>query len=61
MYNNRITETTLTAYVVKPKVKNEEITFNAGSFSDLINMAYWDYERSIKSKMAGFAERLSSW
>jgi len=37
--------------------QDEEIAFNAGSHTELIKLAYRDFERLVKPKAAKFAAR----
>jgi Ala-tRNA(Pro) deacylase len=41
-------------YVAKTLTEDEEIAFNAGSHTELIKMAYKDFERLVKPKVASF-------
>ena len=42
-------------YVSKLLAEDEEIAFNAGSHTELIRMAYKDFERLVKPKVARIA------
>jgi Ala-tRNA(Pro) deacylase len=42
-------------YVSKALMEDEEIAFNAGSHTELIKMAFKDFERLVKPKMAQIA------
>jgi Ala-tRNA(Pro) deacylase len=42
-------------YVSKSLTKDEEIAFNAGSHTELIRLAYKDFERLVKPKVAQIA------
>ena len=42
-------------YVEERLTKNEEISFNAGSHTELIKMAYKDYENVVKPEVFKFA------
>jgi Ala-tRNA(Pro) deacylase len=42
-------------YVSPELAAREEITFNAGSHTELIRMAWSDYERLVKPKVAGIS------
>ena len=42
----------LEVYVAASLAKGEEIAFNAGSHTELIKMAYGDFERLVKPKVA---------
>jgi len=41
-------------YVAASLAEDEEIVFNAGSHTELIRLAYRDFERLVKPKVAGF-------
>jgi len=41
-------------FVAPGLAKNEEIAFNAGSHTELIKMAYEDFERLVKPKVTSF-------
>ncbi len=45
----------LKVYVAKALTKDEEIAFNAGSHTQLIKMAYKDFERLVKPEVVEFA------
>ncbi len=45
----------LPVYVSKKLAEDEEIAFNAGSHTELIRMAYKDFERLVKPKVAPIA------
>jgi prolyl-tRNA editing enzyme YbaK/EbsC (Cys-tRNA(Pro) deacylase) len=45
-------------FAAKILTENEEIAFNAGSQSQLINMAYQDFERLVEPRTAVFLEKL---
>ncbi len=42
-------------YVAEKLAANEDIVFNAGSHTELIKMAYADYERLVKPKVVSYA------
>jgi Ala-tRNA(Pro) deacylase len=42
-------------YVAGSLTENEEIAFNAGSHSELIRLAYRDFERLVKPKVLRFS------
>ncbi|GAB4241710.1 MAG: YbaK/EbsC family protein [Acidobacteriota bacterium] len=44
----------LDVYVAKSLTEDEEIAFNAGTHSELIRMAYKDFERLVKPKVLSF-------
>jgi len=44
-------------YVASPLTEDEEIAFNAGSHTELIRLAYADFERLVKPKVGDFAVR----
>jgi Ala-tRNA(Pro) deacylase len=45
----------LDVYVAKSLVDDEEIAFNAGSHTELIQMAYKDFENLVKPKIVKFS------
>lgn len=45
----------LDVYVAETLAEDEEIAFNAGSHSELIKMAYKDFERLVKPKVIRFS------
>jgi Ala-tRNA(Pro) deacylase len=45
----------LDVYVAEKLTRDEEIAFNAGTHTELIRMAYRDFERLVKPKIARFA------
>ena len=45
----------LDVYVAETLAEDEEIAFNAGSHSELIKMAYKDYEMLAKPKVMRFS------
>ncbi len=45
----------MTVFVAKPLCEDEEIAFNAGSHTELIRLAYKDFERLVRPKVADFA------
>jgi len=47
-------------YVAHTLTADEEIAFNAGSHTELIRMAYKDYEKLINPKVMNFATRFVS-
>jgi Ala-tRNA(Pro) deacylase len=42
-------------FVAETVIKNEEIAFNAGSHTEIIRMAYKDYERLAEPKILKFS------
>lgn len=42
-------------FVAEPLTKDKEIAFNAGTHSELIKMAYEDFERLVKPKIVKFS------
>ena len=44
----------LEVYAAESLAKNEEIAFNAGSHSEIIKLAYKDFENLVKPKMFQF-------
>lgn len=42
-------------FVAKPLTDDEEIAFNAGSHTELVQLAYKDFERLVRPKIADFA------
>jgi Ala-tRNA(Pro) deacylase len=50
----------LDVFAAKTLTEGDQIAFSAGSHTELINMAYRDYERLVKPQMAGFEVKLSS-
>ncbi len=47
----------MTVYVAASLVEDEEILFNAGSHTELIKLAYNDFERLVKPKVLRFASK----
>jgi Ala-tRNA(Pro) deacylase len=47
-------------FAAKTLAEDEEIAFNAGSHSELIRLAYKDFERLVKPKIANFSSKLKS-
>ncbi len=47
-------------FAAKTLAEDEEIAFNAGSHSELIRLAYKDFERQVKPKIANFSSKLKS-
>jgi Ala-tRNA(Pro) deacylase len=45
-------------YVADDLVEDEEIAFNAGSFTELIKLAYSDFERLVRPRVLHFAARV---
>jgi Ala-tRNA(Pro) deacylase len=45
-------------FVAKSLAEDEEIAFNAGSHTELIRMAYKDFERFVKPKILAFSSKL---
>lgn len=45
-------------YVADSLAEDEEIAFNAGSHTELIRMAYADFERLVKPKVLAFTARV---
>ena len=45
-------------YVASPLNENKEIAFNAGSHRELVRLAYEDFERLAKPKVANFSAKL---
>lgn len=45
-------------YVADSLAEDEEIAFNAGSHTELIRMAYADFERLVKPKVLAFTARI---
>ncbi len=45
-------------YVAQSLTEDEEIAFNAGSHTDLVKMAYKDFERLVQPKILSFTDRL---
>jgi len=45
-------------YVADSLAEDEEIAFNAGSFTELIQLAYRDFERLVRPKVLHFAARV---
>jgi len=48
----------LEVFVAKSLTEDEEIVFNGGTHTDLIKMAYKDFERLVKPKILSFTTRL---
>ena len=46
-------------YVSRALTMDEEIAFNAGSHYELIRLAYKDFERLVKPRIADFSVKLS--
>lgn len=46
-------------YVAGALCEDKEIVFNAGSHTELIRMAYTDFERLVKPKVWGFAHKMA--
>ena len=46
-------------FAAKTLTEGEEIAFSAGSHTELINMAYRDYEKLVMPKTAGFEVKLN--
>ncbi len=46
-------------YVAPPLAEDKEIAFNAGSHYELIKLAYTDFERLVRPKVASFSRRLN--
>lgn len=44
----------MVVYVAQPLVEDREITFNAGSHTEVIKLAYADFERLVKPTVASF-------
>lgn len=44
----------LDVYVAAPLAEEDEIVFNAGSHTELIKLAYSDFERLVRPKVASF-------
>lgn len=42
-------------FVAEPLTEDEEIAFNAGSHTELVQLSYKDYERLVKPKVLDFA------
>ncbi len=42
-------------YVAEQLAEDDEIAFNAGSHTQIIQMAFGDYERLVKPKIVKFA------
>ena len=47
----------LDVYVATPLAEDEEIAFNAGTHTELIRLAYKDFERLVRPKVCDFAAR----
>jgi Ala-tRNA(Pro) deacylase len=45
----------LPVYVADVLVENEEIAFNAGSHTEVVRLAYADFERLVKPRLLSFA------
>ena len=45
----------LDVYVAKKLTEDEEIAFNAGTHTELIQLAYADFERLVRPKVLTFA------
>jgi Ala-tRNA(Pro) deacylase len=45
----------LDVYTAKSLAEDEEITFNAGSFTELIKLSYNDYEKLVKPTLGKFS------
>ena len=48
----------LDVYVADSLAEDEEIAFNAGTFTEVIRLAYKDFERLVKPKVLKFAARV---
>jgi len=48
----------LEVFVAKSLTEDEEIVFNGGTHTDLIKMAYKDFEKLVKPKILSFTTRL---
>lgn len=48
----------LDVYVADSLAEDEEITFNAGSFTELVRMDYRDFERLVRPKVLRFGTRV---
>jgi Ala-tRNA(Pro) deacylase len=48
----------LEVYVADSLADDDEIAFNAGSFTQLLRMAYRDYERLVKPRVLRFATKV---
>ena len=46
-------------YVAHSLAEDEEIAFNAGSHRELVKLAYRDFERLVKPKVANFSAKLA--
>ena len=44
-------------FVAETLAEDEEIAFNAGSHTELIKLAYKDFEKSVKPKVIKFSDR----
>jgi Ala-tRNA(Pro) deacylase len=44
-------------YVAKVLSEDDEIAFNAGTHTELIKLAYSDFEKAVKPKVVGFSEK----
>ena len=47
-------------FAAKTLAEDEEIAFNAGSHSELIRLAYRDFERLVKPRIAHFSSKLKA-
>jgi Ala-tRNA(Pro) deacylase len=45
----------LPVVVAQKLAEDEEIAFNAGTHTELVRMAYKDFEKLVKPQVAGFA------
>ena len=45
-------------YVADSLAEDEEIAFNAGSFTELVQLAYHDYERLVRPRVLHFGARV---
>ena len=45
----------MAVFVATPLCEDEEIAFNAGSHTELVRLAYQDFERLVQPKVADFA------
>jgi len=48
----------LDVYVADSLAEDEEIAFNAGSFTELVRMGYRDFEQLVRPKVLRFGTRL---
>lgn len=47
-------------YVAESLAEDKEIAFNAGSHSELIRLAYQNFEKFVKPKVANFSSKIKS-